>query len=233
MVRAFHNQLRDNLLVDHKHTKNIPHGDSELHDLLSTDYTDYADSNRATQLKRKIMSDSSSTHSVDDALSLARPRAFDTILYGGLVVGILDGLFALVFYGLILGVPPVRIFQSIASGLLGRASFEGGIPTLLLGILLHFVVASCLTAVYYLVSLKAPLLIHRPVFCGLIYGLLSYLGMNYVVIPLSAIGSRPFSLRVFLPAFVGHALFVGLPIGLITQRSAKANKSGVRRQTSG
>jgi hypothetical protein len=170
------------------------------------------------------MNNNALTHSDDDASSLERPRAFDTIFYGGLVVGILDGLFALIFYGLVLGIKPVRIFQSVASGLLGKASYEGGIPTFLLGILLHFVVASCIAAVYYLASLKLPVLIHRPVVCGLIYGMLAYLGMNYVVIPLSAIGLRPFSLRLFLPAFIGHALLVGLPIGLIARRSAKANK---------
>jgi hypothetical protein len=170
------------------------------------------------------MSDNAFTHSETNASTLGRPRAFDTILYGGLIVGILDGLFALIFYGLILGAKPLRIFQSVASGLLGRASYEGGIPTFLLGVLLHFVVASCIAAVYYLASLKLPVLIHRPVVCGLIYGMLAYLGMNYVVIPLSAARSGAFSLRLFLPAFIGHAFLVGLPIALLTQRSAKANK---------
>ena len=46
-----------------------------------------------------------------EATSFERPRAFDTIVYGGLVVGILDMLFAFTFYGLILGAPPLRIFQ--------------------------------------------------------------------------------------------------------------------------
>ena len=160
----------------------------------------------------------------DNADGQERPRAFDTILYGGLVVGILDGLFALVFYGLILGVQPIRIFQSVASGLLGRASYDGGVPTFLLGILLHFVVASCIAAVYYVASLKLPILIRRAVVCGLIYGMLAYLGMNYVVIPLSAAGSGQFSLRTFLPAIIGHALLVGLPIALLARRSAQANK---------
>jgi hypothetical protein len=175
-------------------------------------------------VREKIMSDNASPHSVDDASSLGRPRAFDTILYGGLVVGILDGLFALIFYGLILGVKPLRIFQSVASGLLGKASFEGGVQTFLLGILLHFVVALCIAAVYYAVSLKLPVLIDRAVVCGLIYGMIAYLGMNYLVIPLSAARSGSFSLSVFLPAFIGHALLVGLPIALIARRSAKANK---------
>lgn len=175
------------------------------------------------------MDDYAFTHSVDDASITGRPGAFDTILYGGLVVGILDGLFALVFYGLILGVQPMRIFQSVASGLLGKASYEGGTQTFLLGILIHFIVASCIAAVYYLASLKLPILINHAVVCGLIYGLLSYLVMNYVVIPLSAIGSRPFSLRVFLPAFIAHALLVGLPIALLARRSAKANQIDYRK----
>lgn len=164
------------------------------------------------------------TQSNNDLLIHSRPRPFATILYGGLVVGTLDGLFALIFYGLILGVSPLRIFQSVAAGLLGAASFEGGISTFILGILLHFMVATCIAAVYYLASLRWPVLFHRAVVCGLIYGLLAYLGMNYVIIPLSAIGLRPFSLRSFLPAFIAHAFLVGLPIALIAKQSAKANE---------
>ena len=172
------------------------------------------------------MSQNASKHSVDDANTRQRPRALDTILFGGLVVGILDGLFAFVFYGLILGVKPLRIFQSVASGLLGRASFAGGTRTFLLGLLLHFVVATLIAAVYYAASLKLPVLINHAVVSGLIYGLIAYLGMNYVVIPLSAIGYRPTSLRIFLPAFIAHAFLVGLPIALIAQRSVKAKRLG-------
>ncbi|HUS10568.1 MAG TPA: hypothetical protein VMZ30_08895 [Pyrinomonadaceae bacterium] len=157
----------------------------------------------------------------DDRLNRERPRAFDTILYGGLIVAILDGLFAFVFYGLILGVKPLRIFQSVAAGLLGRASFDGGISSFLFGVLLHFIVAIGIAAVYYLVSLKLPVLIHRAVVCGLIYGMIAYLVMNYVVVPLSAIGYRPTTLRVFLPAFIAHAFLVGLPVALVARWSAK------------
>lgn len=163
-------------------------------------------------------------HSGDDISIFGRPRALDTILYGGLVVGILDGLFALIFYGLILGAQPLRIFQSVASGLLGKSSFEGGVQTFLLGILLHFVVAICIAAVYYLASVKLPILIRHAVVSGLVYGMIAYLVMNYVVIPLSAARSGQFSLRLFLPAFIGHALLVGLPIALLARRSAEANK---------
>jgi uncharacterized membrane protein YagU involved in acid resistance len=118
----------------------------------------------------------------------------------------------------------MRIFQSVAAGLLGKASFDGGTRTFLLGVLLHFVVALCIAAVYYAASLKLPLLIDHAIVSGLVYGMIAYLVMNYVVIPLSAIGYRPSSFRLFLPAFIGHALLVGLPIALLARRSVKANK---------
>jgi uncharacterized membrane protein YagU involved in acid resistance len=184
-------------------------------------------------MSENVLKDSSETTSFD------RPRAFDTILYGGLVVGILDMLFAFTFYGLILGAKPLRIFQSVAAGLLGRAAaYEGGVKTFVLGILLHFVVASCIATVYYLASRVLPVLIHHPVVSGLIYGMIAYLGMNYIVVPLSAIGRRsaPLHLPIFLTEIIGHAFLVGLPLALLARRSAKKNgqdyRNSARAETS-
>lgn len=42
------------------------------------------------------------------------------IAYGGLTVGVLDGLDAIVFFGLRNGVGPLQIFKGIAGGLAGR-----------------------------------------------------------------------------------------------------------------
>ena len=171
------------------------------------------------------MNDSESS---GEATLVKHPRAFDTILYGGLVVGILDLLFAFTLYWLILGAKPLRIFQTVAAGVLGRTTaYEGGNKTFLLGILLHFVVASCIAAVYYLGCRVFPVLIRHPVVSGLIYGMIAYLGMNYIVAPLSAIRRfpGPKRLSIFLTELIGHALLVGLPIALLARRSAKANKS--------
>ena len=152
-----------------------------------------------------------------------RPRAFDTIVYGGLVVGILDLVFAFTLYGLILGVQPLRIFQSVAAGVVGRtAAFGGGLRTFFFGILLHFAVATCIATVYYLATLLWQVLIRHPIVSGLIYGIVVYFGMRYIVMPLSAIrqtGTLP-RLPIFLTELIGHALLVGLPIALLAQRSA-------------
>jgi uncharacterized membrane protein YagU involved in acid resistance len=94
-----------------------------------------------------------------------------------------------------------------------------------LGILLHFVVATCIATVYFLASRVLPVLIHHPVVSGLIYGMIAYLGMNYLVVPLSAIGRRsaPLRIPIFLTEIIGHAFLVGLPLALLARRSAKKN----------
>lgn len=168
------------------------------------------------------------SESAGNETPVARARAFDTILYGGLLVGIFDLLFAFTFYGLILGAKPLRIFQSVAAGVLGRErSYAGGVKTFLFGLLLHFVVATCIAAVYFLTTRILPIVLRQPVVSGLLYGMIAYLGMNYVVIPLSAIRRfpAPKALPIFLTEIIGHAVLVGLPLALLARRSARTNES--------
>lgn len=151
-----------------------------------------------------------------------KPRAFDTIVIGGLTVGILDFLDATLFFGLYSGAPFQRIWQGVAAGLLGReASREGGWNTALLGIFLHFVVAFGVATVYFAASRNFSFLLKHPVISGLIYGVIANFVMQYVVIPLSAIGGPgPVSLWPFVNSVLGHAVLVGLPVALIASWSA-------------
>ncbi|HYP01033.1 MAG TPA: hypothetical protein VER76_12645 [Pyrinomonadaceae bacterium] len=148
----------------------------------------------------------------------ARPRAFQTIIYGGLIVGVLDFLDATIFNAL-RDVAPMRVWQFVASGVLGRNSFNGGMKTAVLGVVLHFLIAFILAAVYYGASLYLPTLLRRAVLWGLLYGIAIYFVMNYVVLPLSAAPPLRFSLASFLNGVIGHALLVGLPVALIARRS--------------
>src|SRR5262245_46286122 len=107
--------------------------------------------------------------------AVGRARAIDTIPLGGLFIGLFDLMFAFTFYGLILGVPPLRIFQTVAGGVLGRTrAYEGGVRTFLLGIVLHFLVATCIATVYWLATLVLPVLLRHPVVSGLLYGIAAY-----------------------------------------------------------
>jgi hypothetical protein len=137
--------------------------------------------------------------------------------YGALVVGALDLTDALVFFGF-RGAAPIRICQSIAAGLLGRAAFQGGAATAALGVALHFFIATCIVVTFYLASLRLPLLVRHAAIAGLLYGLAVYGAMNYVVIPLSALGGRgPFVLPVFINGLLIHAFGVGLPAALFVR----------------
>jgi hypothetical protein len=151
-----------------------------------------------------------------------RPRALDTILYGGLTVGLLDACDATVFFGA-LGARPDRIAQHVASGLLGPASFDGGAATIALGVVLHFTVAICIATTFYLVSLRIPALVSHPVIGGLGFGVAAYFVMGHVVVPLSRVrmSTSGFSFPVFVNGVVGHAVLIGLPIALFAARSAR------------
>lgn len=176
------------------------------------------------------MSSSAIAHSGNESDSRLRPRAFETILYGGLIVGVLDILDAMIFFGIRNHLTPIRILQSVAAGLLGRASFNGGLKTALLGLLLHFLIATIFATIFYLLSRLLPLLVRHAVAAGLGYGVAAHFIMSFIVVPLSAIGPRttPTPGPVLLNGIIGHALLVGLPIALVARRSAKANQRDSR-----
>ena len=141
------------------------------------------------------------------------------IAYGGLTVAVLDGLDAIVFFGLRNGVGPLQIFNGIAGGLLGReAAAAGDWPTALLGVALHFTIATTIVAVFYLASRHWPFLVRRPFVWGPIYGIAVYLQMNFVVLPLSALhAGLPHALPVLLNGILIHIIGVGTPSALFAR----------------
>ena len=160
----------------------------------------------------------------DEALLANRPKAFETIVYGGFAIGILDFFDASTFFPLYHGIGFTRVWQSVAAGILGHdIAVAGGWNTALLGIVLHFAVAFCIAVVYYLASSNIPFLIRRPIVSGIVYGVIAHFVMQYVVIPLTAIGG-PAAFSIGWPlvnSIVGHALLVGLPVALIASWSAR------------
>jgi hypothetical protein len=147
-------------------------------------------------------------------------RASRLLLIGGFVVGALDAVDAVVFFGL-RGVAPARIFQGIAAGLLGRPAFQGGQGVVALGVALHFLIALLIVITCYLMSGGLRILIDRPWICGPVFGLGAYGVMNYVVIPLSATRAGAFAWPVFLNGIGIHMAGIGVPSALFA-RAARA-----------
>jgi len=157
---------------------------------------------------------------MDTNLGSARPRAIETILGGGAIAALLDIALAMSFWWFYSGASPLVILQSIAAGLLGKDSFEGGMGTVALGAFLHLFIACVMAAVYYLGCRRWPVLFRRPVYCGAIYGVILYLAMSYVVLPLSKAAPLPFIPSWFLASIASHVLLVGIPIALVARWSA-------------
>jgi len=156
-----------------------------------------------------------------DNLALDRKRAALFVVTGGLVAGTLDITYACVFWAIKAGVPAQRIFQSVARGLLGAAAFRGGATTAALGLFLHYLIATTMSVTYYFAARKWVVLRRHSLTCGAVYGLLLYVVMTYVVVPLSAAaraGGAQDRLWVAL-SIVVHMFLIGVPIAFFTRRA--------------
>jgi hypothetical protein len=80
----------------------------------------------------------------------------------------------------------MRILQGIAAGALGKASFHGGIATALLGAGFQWLIGTCHVLAYALVARRVQPLRMHPRRYGFVYGMLLYLVMSNIVVPLSA-----------------------------------------------
>ena len=154
-------------------------------------------------------------------MSKHNANALPTIFIAGLIAGVLDLTAACVYSWVRAGVTPVRVFHSVASGLIGpTAATGGGTKTAILGIALHFLIATTWAAVFYIASRKLRFLINQPIIAGLLYGVFVYSVMNFVVLPVSAVAKRsgpaPISGRIYNALIIMFC--VGLPIALIVRR---------------
>ena len=140
------------------------------------------------------------------------------ILLGGLIAGTLD-IGAAAFIN---GRSPLVILLVIASGLLGKASFQGGLPAVILGLALQWLMSLIIAAIYVLVSNRIVELKQHWIAGGLAYGIGVFVVMNYVVVPLSEIGRIP----QFTAWTLGGNLLAMLGFGLLIAFFARGSVPG-------
>lgn len=172
-------------------------------------------------------------------------RIVTAALLGGLAAGALDILYAFIVYGpLSYGLSPMQVFQSVAGGWIGRdAAAAGGWSTAGVGLATHFAIALVMALAYVLIAARAKTLTARAIIWGFVYGLVLYVVMNYLAVPLSAAASGHFpasagetlqrlqeSFSAVRPRYDGnfpwmipatiftHTVLVGVPIALAAKR---------------
>jgi hypothetical protein len=152
-------------------------------------------------------------------MNAAPARAARWVVLAGSAGATCDIAYAFLYYGW-RGVPPERILQTVASGVLGKASFDGGWGSAGLGLALHDAIVIVAAALFHAAARRLDWLREEPVTAGLAYGVAIYGVMNFVVLPLSA---YPYPMRFPLlttaTGLLVHMVGVGLSISLLTRRA--------------
>jgi uncharacterized membrane protein YagU involved in acid resistance len=148
-----------------------------------------------------------------------RRPAWAWIALGGLAIGTLDLLFAWGFW-VSKGATFIGILQSIAAGWYGKASHSMGATSAWVGALSHYAIATAFVAAYWLAARRLPALLRRPVMLGALYGLLLYLIMNFVVLPLSAAGMPRFDNVPWVASSILAHMIFGLLSALVAVRAS-------------
>ncbi|MDB5988286.1 MAG: hypothetical protein JWR16_3339 [Nevskia sp.] len=140
------------------------------------------------------------------------------VLLGGSIAATLDLTYACISNAQY-GKTPLWVFQSVATGWLGSQAFASGLAGGLLGVASHYSILLIAASVYFMLSRRFQILRSQAVACGAVFGVLVYLFMNFVVLPLSAF---PYKLSYpplrLIEGFASHAMFVGIPIAVCIRR---------------
>lgn len=157
------------------------------------------------------------------------------LLRAALITGVVDGVFSSVLNVAFYDSTVARLFQGVASTVLGRAAIGGGSGPALLGVVFHFGVAFGWSAIFlglYLASRGLRTLLTSTkgvVAVAALYGPLIWLVMSLAVIPLLVHRPAAITFRWWVQ-LIGHVPFVAIPIVATvsgrTRRSARETPPG-------
>jgi hypothetical protein len=151
------------------------------------------------------------------------------LLRAGLLTAVVDGLFSSILSVAAYGSTVSRLFQGVASVLLGADALSGGTRTAVIGVLMHVLVAFTWSAVFLFLVLRwnwVRGLLASPygvLKVAALYGPFVWMVMSLVVIPVLAHRPPTITMRWWIQWF-GHIPFVGIPIAAAS-RGASPTRS--------
>jgi len=145
-----------------------------------------------------------------DRFATGRKIALATAVSGTLDIAMAIGL--TVFAGRSV----TAMLRGVASGPFPPATDwgEGGA---ILGLLVHYALMAIMAAIYMVAARRMTALRAQPLLWGVLYGLATYVAMNWVVVPLR-FGIFPHSAMAIASQLFSHVVFVGLPFAYIARR---------------
>ncbi|WP_407174506.1 hypothetical protein [Bradyrhizobium sp. STM 3562] len=138
-------------------------------------------------------------------------------IFASLGAGLFAGTTNLIAAGAIFGGTLTHGLQLIASGLLGEWAFKGATPAAALGASLHYGISIIAAGLYCALVLRRKWWREHWLIGGTLFGIVSYLVMNVIVVPLSNAPNPDFSPVIVAKELVAHTVMFGIPIaGIIT-----------------
>jgi hypothetical protein len=147
------------------------------------------------------------------------------ILLGGFLAGLADTIYPTV-KTVMAGKAWWTPWKGVASGLLGQTARDGGMEMVALGLVLHYFICISAAALLYFIVSRVKWLPRQWIALGCLHGIAVLLTMNYVILPLSAIGRGIYPLeQLHIHAF-WHIVLVGLPTAFFVTRALKPTIRG-------
>jgi hypothetical protein len=146
--------------------------------------------------------------------------AFRGVLLGGFFAGLADFIYPTV-KTVMAGGSWMRPWKGVASGLLGQRARDGGLEMVALGAALHWFICFGAAAILYFVVSRVKWLPRQWIALAIIHGVAVLLVMNYVILPLSAIGRGIYPLAQLHVSAFWHIVLVGLPTAFFVSRALK------------
>ncbi|MEP6983276.1 MAG: hypothetical protein ABI853_06490 [Sphingomicrobium sp.] len=109
------------------------------------------------------------------------------------------------------------MLRFVASGPFPAATGWGAAGSVL-GLAVHFALMGIIVACFVIAARNVPALTDRPWLAGLIYGLITYVVMNLIVVPLRSPAAWPPAPLSVATQLFAHVVLVGWPTAFITRR---------------
>jgi hypothetical protein len=157
-----------------------------------------------------------------------------TILIAGMIAGTLDAIAAILLYAKPIDLHSIsRIFRYIASGLFGKQAYLTGPLYPFAGLILHYLIATVWSAVYFLVLFRV--FKSGSVWAKtILFACLVWIIMNGFVMPVSGLTAR-YDGWAIMRSFTVILLCVALPVSFLVEKQPGnlKTKSASRRKENG
>ncbi|HYD11719.1 MAG TPA: hypothetical protein VEC11_02610 [Allosphingosinicella sp.] len=152
------------------------------------------------------------------ARSLARP-----IVTATLIAGTLD-ILAAITLTLLYGRDPMNMLRYVGSGPFPGATGMGTAGSVL-GLAVHFALMAIMVTIFVVAAARLRALWQKPILWGVLYGVATYVAMNWIVVPLRFHTPLPPSAMAIATQLFCHIVLVGIPIALVTARHFRSRSA--------